>query len=59
MKRNESMFNSDLTPMFDGAILMNEEAMKDEAVMMALRRAHQDMPPRPPPELQTTTSKDA
>ena len=42
MKQNESMFNSDLTPMFDGAILMNEEAMKDEAVMMALRRAHQD-----------------
>ena len=42
MKRNESMFNSDLTPMFNGAILMNEAAMKDEAVMIALRRAAED-----------------
>ena len=42
MKRNDSMFNSDLTPMFNGAILMNEEAMKDEAVMLALSRAAED-----------------
>ena len=42
MKRNDSMFNSDLTPMFNGAILMNEEAMKDEAVMLALTRAAED-----------------
>ena len=42
MKRNESMFNSDLTPMFNGAIMMNEAAMKDEAVMIALRRAAED-----------------
>ena len=42
MKLNESMFNSDLTPMFNGAILMNEAAMKDEAVMIALRRAAED-----------------
>ena len=42
MKRNDSMFNSDLTPMFNGAIMMNEAAMKDEAVMIALRRAAED-----------------
>ena len=42
MKRNESMFNSDLTPMFNGAIMMNEAAMKDEAVMIALSRADED-----------------
>ena len=42
MKRNESMFNSDLTPMFNGAIMMNDAAMKDEAVMLALTRAAED-----------------
>jgi len=42
MKRNDSMFNSDLTPMFNGAIMMNEAAMKDEAVMLALTKAAED-----------------
>jgi len=36
------MFNSDLTPMFNGAIMMNEAAMKDEAVMLALTKAAED-----------------
>jgi len=31
------MFNKDLTPAFGGAVLMNEAAKKDKAVMAALR----------------------
>ncbi len=30
------MFNKDLTPMFDGRVLMNKSAMKDPVVMAAL-----------------------
>ena len=33
-----SMFNSDLTPMFDGCVMMNESAKHDEAVMNVLER---------------------
>ena len=39
MKRNDSMFKSDLTPMFDGCVMMNENAKHDEAVMNVLRAA--------------------
>ena len=37
MKQNYSMFNSDLTPMFDGCVMMNESAKHDQAVMNVLR----------------------
>jgi len=30
------MFNSDLTPMFDGRVLMNESAMNDPIIMAVL-----------------------
>ena len=33
------MFKSDLTPMFDGCVMMNEAAKHDEAVMNVLRAA--------------------
>ena len=33
------MFNSDLTPMFDGCVMMNETAKHDESVMNVLRAA--------------------
>jgi|TARA_B100001996_G_scaffold7570_1_gene6349 hypothetical protein len=33
------MFNSDLTPMFDGCVMMNENAKHDEAVMNVLQTA--------------------
>ena len=36
---SNSMFNSDLTPMFDGCVMMNENAKHDEAVMNVLRAA--------------------
>ena len=36
---SNSMFNSDLTPMFDGCGMMNENAKHDEAVMNVLRAA--------------------
>ena len=42
MKQTQTMFNSDLTPMFNGCVMMNEAAMKDEAVMIALTRAAAD-----------------
>ena len=32
------MFNSDLTPMFDGCVMMNETAKHDQAVMNVLER---------------------
>ena len=31
------MYDKNLKPMFDGAVLMNEAATKDKAVMAALR----------------------
>ena len=40
--QSNSMFNSDLTPMFNGCVMMNEAAMKDEAVMLALTKAAED-----------------
>ena len=36
------MFNSDLTPMFDGCVMMNEASMKDKAVMAALQALYED-----------------
>jgi hypothetical protein len=42
MKQNDSMFNSDLTPMFDGSVMMNEASMKDKAVMAALQALYED-----------------
>ena len=36
------MFNSDLTPMFDGCVMMNEASMKDKAVMAALHALYED-----------------
>ena len=42
MKQNDSMFNSDLTPMFDGCVMMNETAKQDQAVMAALTKAAED-----------------
>ena len=38
MKQNDSMFKSDLTPMFDGCVMMNETAKHDQAVMNVLER---------------------
>ena len=35
--KNPMTFKSDLTPEFGGAVLMNEAAKKDKAVMAALR----------------------
>ena len=32
------MFKSDLTPMFDGCVMMNENAKHDEAVMNVLTK---------------------
>ena len=36
------MFNSDLTPMFDGCVMMNESAKRDEAVMNVLAELQAD-----------------
>ena len=36
--QTNSMFKSDLTPMFDGCVMMNEPAKHDEAVMNVLER---------------------
>lgn len=36
------MFKSDLTPMFDGCVMMNEASMKDKAVMSALQALYED-----------------
>ncbi len=36
------MFKSDLTPEFGGAVLMNEAAKKDAAVMAALTKLAED-----------------
>lgn len=42
MKNKNTMFNSDLTPMFDGCVLMNESAIKDKAVMAAMTKLAED-----------------
>ena len=36
------MFKSDLTPMFDGCVMMNENAKHDEAVMNVLAELQAD-----------------
>ena len=36
------MNNKDLTPMFNGCVLMNETAIKDKAVMAALTKLAED-----------------
>ena len=47
MKQNNSMFNSDLTPMFDNRVLMNEAAIKDPGVMAAMHdMAKRDFKPQ-------------
>ena len=40
--QDSSMNNRDLTPMFGGAVLMNESAKKDKAVMAALTKLAED-----------------
>ena len=42
MNKTNPMFNSDLTPMFDGSVLMNETAKQDQAVIAALTKAAED-----------------
>jgi len=42
MKETNPMFKSDLTPMFDGCVMMNEASMKDKAVMFALQALYED-----------------
>ena len=37
--QTNSMFKSDLTPMFDGCVMMNESAKHDQAIMNVLRAA--------------------
>ena len=40
--KNPMTFKSDLTPEFGGAVLMNEAATKDAAVMAALTKLAED-----------------
>tara|TARA_R100000781_G_scaffold63089_1_gene40024 strand:- start:432 stop:626 length:195 start_codon:yes stop_codon:yes gene_type:complete len=40
--QTNSMFNSDLTPMFDGCVMMNESAKHDQAVMNVLEELQAD-----------------
>ena len=40
--QTNSMFKSDLTPMFDGCVMMNENAKHDEAVMNVLAELQAD-----------------
>ena len=42
MKTNSQMFKSDLRPMFNGSVLMNEAATKDAAVMAAMTKLAED-----------------
>tara|TARA_Y200000002_G_scaffold299905_1_gene254867 strand:- start:15 stop:197 length:183 start_codon:yes stop_codon:yes gene_type:complete len=42
MENKNTMFNKDLTPAFGGAVLMNEAAKKDKAVMAALTKLAED-----------------
>ena len=50
VKQLSLMFNNDLTPMYDGRVLMNQSAMKDPAVQAALAEmAKRDFAPLPTP----------
>ena len=40
--KTATMFKSDLTPEFNGCVLMNETAKKDAAVMAALTKLAED-----------------
>jgi hypothetical protein len=40
--QTNSMFKSDLTPMFDGCVMMNESAKHDQAVMNVLEELQAD-----------------
>ena len=42
MFNQDHMFKSDLTPEFNGAVLMNESARQDKAVMAALTKLAED-----------------
>ena len=42
MFNQDHMFKSDLTPEFNGAVLMNETAKQDKAVMAALTAMHKE-----------------
>ena len=42
MFNQDPMFKSDLTPEFDGCVLMNETAKQDKAVMAALTKLAED-----------------
>ena len=42
MFNQDPMFKSDLTPEFNGAVLMNESARQDKAVMAALTKLAED-----------------
>jgi hypothetical protein len=48
VKQLSLMFNKDLTPMYDGRVLMNQSAMKDPAVQAVLKdmqaRNWEDLP---------------
>jgi hypothetical protein len=50
VKHITPMFNKDLTPMYDGRVLMNQSAMKDPAIVAALNEmAKRDFAPLPTP----------
>ena len=42
MFNQDHMFNSDMTPMFNGCVLMNENDIQDKAVMAALTKLAED-----------------
>ena len=50
VKHTTPMFNKDLTPMYDGRVLMNQSAMNDPIVQAALKEmAKRDFAPLPTP----------
>ena len=50
VKHATPMFNKDLTPMYDGRVLMNQSAMNDPIVQAALKEmAKRDFAPLPTP----------
>ena len=50
VKHITPMFNKDLTPMYDGRVLMNQSAMNDPAIIAALNEmAKRDFAPLPTP----------
>ena len=50
VKQLSLMFNKDLTPMYDGRVLMNQSAMNDPIVQAALKEmAKRDFAPLPTP----------